>query len=452
MRHVVFLGLLLMASTTASGQTSSGQTPSGQTSSGKPVLDAVTSDPATIGWMQGSPPAPDKRIDSATGDHLRFPMTRWSFSHMREFMPTQRVSRGPGEVSGFPHALRDDIDAVTFAPIGGGAAMSWRQSLDANFTDSILVLHKGRVVYERYFGVSAPATRHIAFSVTKSFVGTLAEMLIAEGKLDEAAPVSRYLPELAESGFGNATVRQVADMTTALDYSEDYTDAGAGIADLVRANGYSPRPPGYAGPRNIYAYLPTVKASGPHGAAFNYRTVNTEVLGWLVARASGQRLADVLSERLWQPLGMACDADWIAADPTDAPFSGGGLNPCLADLARFGEAMRNGGRVGAKADERQIIPAAVVARIAAGGRRDDFAKADYPLLPGWSYRSQWWVSHNSHGAYTARGIHGQAIYIDPKAEMVIARFGSHPVAANSAFDATSLPAFHALAKHLMAHP
>ena len=438
MRHVLFLGSLLMASTTGSAQTPSG----------KPVLDAVASDPATMGWMQGSPPAPDKRIDSATGDNLRFPMTRWSFSHMREFMPTQRVSRGPGEVRAFPRALRDDIDAVTFTPLGGGAAMSWRQSLDVNFTDSILVLHKGRVVYERYFGVSAPDTRHIAFSVTKSFVGTLAEMLIAEGKLDETAPVSRYLPELADSGFGSATVRQVADMTTALDYSEDYTDAGAGIADLVRANGYSPRPPGYAGPRDIFAYLPTVKASGPHGAAFNYRTVNTEVLGWLVARAEGKRLADVLSERLWQPLGMACDADWIAADPTGAPFAGGGLNPCLGDLARFGEAMRNGGQINGK----QIIPAAVVARIAAGGRPEDFAKADYPLLPGWSYRSQWWVSHNPHGAYNARGIHGQAIYIDPKAEMVIARFGSHPIAANSMFDATSLPAFHALAKHLMTNP
>ena len=99
-----------------------------------------------------------------------------------------------------------------------------------------------------------------------------------------------------------------------------------------------------------------------------------------------------------------------------------------------------------------MIPAAVVARIAAGGRREDFSRADYPLLPGWSYRSQWWVSHNPHGAYTARGIHGQAIYIDPTAQMVIARFGSHPVAANSAFDPTSLPAFHALAEHLMAHP
>ena len=436
MRRDLFVGFLLMATATAT---------QAQTPAGKPVLDAVTSDPATMGWMQGSPPAPDKRIERASGDHLRFPMTRWSFSHMREFVPTQRVSRGPGTVWTFPRALRDDIDSVSFTPLGGGAAMSWRQSLDANFTDSILVLHQGRVVYERYFGVSAPDTRHIAFSVTKSFVGTLAEMLIAEGKLDETAPVSRYLPELAASGFGSATVRQVADMTTALDYSEDYTDSGAGIADLVRANGYSPRPPGYAGPRDIFAYLPTVHANGPHGAAFTYRTVNTEVLGWLVARASGKRLADVLSERLWQPLGMACDADWIAADPTGAPFAGGGLNPCLGDLARFGEAMRLGG----KANGQQVIPAAVVARIAAGGKREDFARAHYPLLPGWSYRSQWWVSHNPHGAWTARGIHGQAIYIDPVAEMVVARFASNPVAANSALDPTSLPAYHALAEHLM---
>ena len=439
MRHVLFAGFLLMTTATAAPA---------QTPSGKPLLDAVTSDPVTMGWMQGQPPVPDKRIDASKGDHLRFPMTRWSFSHMREFVPTQRVSRGSGEASPLPRASREDIDGVTFTPLGGGAAMTWRQSLDANFTDSILVLHKGRVVYERYFGVAQPNTRHIAFSVTKSFVGTIAEMLIAEGKLDENAPVSRYLPELADSGFGKATVRQVADMTTAIDYSEDYTDTGAGIADLVRANGYSPRPPGYAGPRDLFAYLPTIKGNGPHGAAFTYRTVNTEVLGWLVARVEGRRLADVLSERLWQPLGMECDADWIAADPTGAPFAGGGLNPCLADLARFGEAMRNGGL----ANGKQVIPAAVVAGVAAGGKREDFARASYPLLPGWSYRSQWWVSHNAHGAYTARGIHGQAIYVDPTAEMVVARFGSHPVAANSEFDDTSLPAFHALAKHLIAHP
>ena len=170
-------------------------------------------------------------------------------------------------------------------------------------------------------------------------------------------------------------------------------------------------------------------------------------LGWLIARIEDKRGADILSERLWRPLGMEADAD-IILDSAGSAFAGGGLNPCLGDLARFGEVMRNGGQINGK----QIIPAAVVARIAAGGRPEDFAKADYPLLPGWSYRSQWWVSHNPHGAYNARGIHGQAIYIDPKAEMVIARFGSHPIAANSMFDATSLPAFHALAKHLMTNP
>ena len=433
MKHGPLWIALLMAGASAAAQTPSAT----------PQLDAKASDPVAMGWMQGSPPPADKRIDPATGDHLRFPMTRWSFSHMREFAPTARVARGD-TVSTLPVALRDDIDAVRFTPLGGGEAMTWEKSLSANFTDAIVVLHRGRIVYERYLGVTRPDTRHIAFSVTKSFVGTLAEMLIEEGKLDEAAPVSRHLPELAASGFGNATVRQIADMTDAIAYSEDYTDPGAGIADLVRANGYSPRPPGYAGPRDTYAYLPTIAANGAHGQAFTYRTANTEVLGWLVARASGQRLPDVLSERLWRPLGMECDADWIV-DSAGAPFAGGGLNACLRDLARFGEAMRLGGRFNGK----QVIPAAVVARIAAGGKPADFAKANYPLLPGWSYRGQWWISHNPHGAYTARGVHGQVIYIDPTAEFVIARFGSHPIAFNGAFDPTSLPAHQAVAEHLM---
>jgi hypothetical protein len=94
----------------------------------------------------------------------------------------------------------------------------------------------------------------------------------------------------------------------------------------------------------------------------------------------------------------------------------------------------------------------VVDDIRRGGNKDDFAKAGYALLPGWTYRDMWWVSHNEHGAFAARGIHGQVIYIDPKAEMVIARFASHPMAANAALDPTSLPAFHALAQHLIKTP
>lgn len=413
----------------------------------KPLLDAVTSDPATLGWMQGSPPPPDKRILAARGDHRRFPMTRYSFSHMREFVPTKRVSRGSGKVRVLPVALRSDLGAVTFTPLRGTSPMRWDASLKANFTDGIVVLHRGKVVYERYFGVTRPDTRHIAFSVTKSFVGTIAEMLIAEDRLDEGKPVAHYLPELAASGFGDATVRQVMDMTTGLDFSEDYTDPKSGIGAFSLAVGLTTRPPDYAGPEDLYAFLPGVNKLGVHGDRFTYRTCNTEVLGWIVARIEGKPMEQVLAERIWQPLGMEGDADFVI-DSAGISFTGGGLNPVLRDMARFGEAMRLGGQQGG----RQVISAKAVESIRGGGRREDFAKAGYAMLPGWSYRSQWWVAHNPHGAYSARGINGQAIYIDPKAEMVIARFASHPVAANAALDPTSLPAYQAIAEHLMQNP
>jgi len=126
-------------------------------------------------------------------------------------------------------------------------------------------------------------------------------------------------------------------------------------------------------------------------------------------------------------------------------FAGGGLNASLRDLARFGEMMRQDGRY----NGQQIVAKAVVDDIRRGGSKEHFAKAGYALLPGWSYRDMWWVTHNEHGAYSARGVHGQVIYIDPKAEMVIARFSSHPLAANANLDPTSLPAYHALARHLL---
>ena len=126
-------------------------------------------------------------------------------------------------------------------------------------------------------------------------------------------------------------------------------------------------------------------------------------------------------------------------------FAGGGFNAALRDLARFGEMMRLDG----KFNGRQIVPKAVIDDIRKGGDRQAFATAGYKTLPGWSYRNMWWVSHDDHGAYAARGIHGQAIYIDPKAEMVIARVASNPIAANGANDPVSLPAYRALADHLM---
>lgn len=151
--------------------------------------------------------------------------------------------------------------------------------------------------------------------------------------------------------------------------------------------------------------------------------------------------------RIWSRLGAEQDA-YMSVDATGTPFAGGGLNTGLRDLARFGEMVRNKGFF----NGQQIIPAAAIADIRQGGKPADFAKAGYTLLPGWSYRNMWWITHNDHGAFAARGVHGQALYIDPKAEMVIARYGSHPVAGNVANDPTTLPAFEALARYLMKKP
>ncbi|MBP8081348.1 MAG: serine hydrolase, partial [Arenimonas sp.] len=169
---------LLLAALTAS--TAVAQTPAD-------FADATASDPVAMGWMVGAPPPPDRIIRFDDGSFLKFPQLRWSFAHWRELYPTVEVSRGDGPASPLPRTERTDLDAVTFVPLGGTQPMTWAQSLAANYTDGILVMHQGRVVYERYFGALKPDGMHIAHSVTKSFVGTIAAMLVAEGKLDADA-------------------------------------------------------------------------------------------------------------------------------------------------------------------------------------------------------------------------------------------------------------------------
>nr|WP_243655595.1 serine hydrolase [Roseateles saccharophilus] len=406
---------------------------------------AAETDPARLGWMVGSPPPAEKMLHFADGSHAKFPQFRWSFANWRQFMPSTDVWRGDGGPRRLERAERGDIDGISFVPLGQSEPMTWAQSLQANYTDAIVVLHKGRVVYEKYNGVMTPHTAHMAMSVTKSAFGLLGAMLVNEGRIDETALVTRYVPELKDSAWGDATVRQVLDMTVGVKYSEAYADPKAEIWDHVRANGVLPKPPGYTGPASSYAFLQSLRKEGEHGQAFAYKTVNSDVLGWIIKRVTGKGVGELLSERIWQKLGAEEDA-YMLVDPDGVDFAGGGLNATTRDLARLGEMMRLGGQY----NGQQIVPKAVVDDIQRGGRKSDFEKAGYKTLPGGSYRDMWWVLHNEDGAFAARGIHGQTLYIDPKAEMVVARFASFPMAANAFNDPTSLPAFQALARHLMA--
>ena len=403
---------------------------------------AAESDPAANKVMQGFPPPPDKTVRFFDGTSSKFPGTRWAFSHIRELVPTANVWRGEGAIVPLPRAERD-IDKIPVTTMDG-KAITFGDMPALTYADGLLVMHKGKVIYEKYFGAGNAHRPHIAFSVTKSFVGTLAATLVAQGKLDPAAQVVKYVPELKESAYGDATVREVMDMTIGVKYSENYSDPKAEVFDYARAGGMMPLPPNYSGPRTFYDFLVKLQKEGEHGKVFAYKTSNAEVLAWIVKRASGESLADLLSKQIWQKLGAENDA-YFMVDSVGGESGGGGLNTTLRDLARFGEMIRNKG----KFNGQQVIPEAAVADLTTPGDKAKFAVAGYKTLPNWSYRDMWWQSNNANGAFAARGIYGQSIYIDPKAEMLIVRYASHPYAANAANDPVTLPAYAALAAELM---
>jgi CubicO group peptidase (beta-lactamase class C family) len=321
--------------------------------------------------------------------------------------------------------------------------MRWGVSLSDTYTDGIAVLHRGRLVYERYLGALRPELPHACFSITKSYAATLAATLVREGVLDRARTVMHYLPEMAGTAYADATLGDVLDMQVGVAYSELYSDPAADIWDYARAGGLRPLPPGHRGPASFHEFLVTLRKEGEHGQAFAYKTVNTEVLCWVMQRVGGSPLAELLSRRIWSQL--ECEEDgYLSVDSTGTAMGGGGLAATLRDMARFGEMLRCEGSLRG----RQIVPASVVADIRRGSDRDKFAKAGYTLLGGYSYRDMWWVTHNEHHAFEARGIHGQRLYVAPDAEMVVARFASHPIAASAANDPITMPALIALGRML----
>lgn len=410
------------------------------------TLDARNSDPRKMGWMQGFPPAREKLLSAKDGSFFTFPGLRYSVNHMREFYPTRSVASGEKKHRGFDVRLDRKIDAVRFVPWGESDSMTWKESLDRNYVDGIIVLHKGRIVYEAYPAGLSKEGIHAAMSVSKSFAGTVAAILVAEGKLDTTKLVTDYIPELKGSGFEGATLGHVLDMTTAVRYSENYNDPNAEIWKYS-ASGNIFRPDSYSGPQNYYDYLKTVqKIPGrEHGDEFGYKTINTELLGWVVSRVTGKNLAELVSEKIWKPMGAKFDG-YYQLGTDGIVFAGGGFNLNLRDMALFGELVRNGGVQNGK----RILPRKAVQDISSGGDPEKFKRGgEYPLLKGWSYHDMWWMTNNSHRAFMARGVHGQAIYIDPVAQMVIVRFASNPLSSNKFIDPISIPAYEALAAYFV---
>ena len=412
------------------------------------VLSAQDSDPKVMGWMQGFPPPPDKLITQPDSNYFSFPKLRWSVCHLREFLPTEAISRGIAAPVPLTYAedratLEAQIDALSFTVMNSDQTMTWEESLFANYTDGMLILHKGEVVYERYFGCLEETGKHAAMSMTKSITGLLAEIMVQEGTLDDSLLVRDIIPSIGDSAFATATVREVMDMTTGVQYSEDYSDPNADIWLYSAAASPLPKPADYTGPNGYWEYLQQVAPDGEHGAEFHYKTINSDMLGWIISTVAQKSVTELASDRLWTKMGAELEAE-MTVDGYGVPFAGGGLTAGLRDLGRIGTLMLNGGVINGE----RLFPEAVVDQIKAGGDPEKFGTA-FKTIPGGSYTSQWWVFNNDHGAFAARGVHGQTIYVDPTAEMVLVRLSSFPQAQNGFIDPTSLPAYQAVAEYLL---
>jgi hypothetical protein len=369
-----------------------------------------------LGLMHGFPPPPDMRVTHAT--QLLGPYNRWSFQNTQKLNPTADVWRGNGPVTHFDEEP-GDIDGVTYQR-RDGTTYTFGEMLELSYTDGIIVLHQGKMIYERYLNGMQVHTRHAWASGSKSMTGTLAAMLADEGLFDLEAPVTTYLPELNTSGWASATVRQVMDMTTAITFAEGEPDTLLGQPGMVHPSmienwmysvtmGWRARPQDYAGPETSYDLLATMKREGKHGNRFTYLTPNTDILAWIMKRLLDKPLADIMHERIWSKLGVERDACWVVG-PTTEETSGSGLLTTLRDMARFGQMMLQKGWF----NGQQIVPMAVIEDI------EQSAKGSSP------YYHQWWMVNKEHGAYCALGFGGQMLYIDPHAQLVVAKFSSYP--------------------------
>ena len=363
-----------------------------------------------------------KRSDVRLGNWRTAPFSKWAFQNVSEIVPSAVIrAKGPGEREAC-------LDLATFENLQVAGADGTDQSLmaflTASETDEFLVMRDGRIIAEWSADHSNPTRPHIIFSVSKSLTALLAGILADKGLLSFGKLVIDYVPEVAGSAYADATVQQLFDMEISVDFVEDYLDTSGGFDRYRRATGWNPDRPESPAP-DLQGFICSIGKGGwQHGEKHAYRSPDTDLAGIVLERAANGRLADLLSEHLWQPMGASSDA-MITVDRAGTARAAGGMSATARDLARTGELIRQKGA--------GLISAAFVDDLWAGGSREAWKNGDQAsLFPGGSYRNYWYET--GQGELAAIGIHGQWIWVDPATATVIVKLSSQTLPVDADLD------------------
>jgi hypothetical protein len=322
------------------------------------------------------------------------PFNRWAFHHVRELVPSADIPNDPARVRALPaHALDLSPELEAFV-----------RETDA---DGMAILHRGRLVFERYASGMTEETPHILMSVSKSMLG----LLVHEIGLDAERRVVDVIPELQSTAYREATIRHLLDMRAGIVWDENYLATSGPIVEYRKATGWNPLLPGET-PSDLKSFFNTLKKTEPHGGPVHYVSPNSDLLGCMVERATGRRYADLMSELVWKKIGAERSA-YITVDRLGAPRCAGGMCATLRDLVRVGHWLTE-------------VKPEFLKNLEPGDpgawARGDLAKV-FPGLP-MRYRTQWYVLDGDAPLVFGWGIHGQNLFIDRANEIVIAKFSS----------------------------
>jgi CubicO group peptidase (beta-lactamase class C family) len=368
----------------------------------------------------------------------------WSMQNIASFLPTRSISRGE-RVTTFREA-HESLAALSVRHPWEDRVLSFGEVMESTNTDGWIVTRDGAIVDEGY---TEPMTRdsvHLLMSVSKSFTAATAGVLIGAGILDAERLVTDYVPALLGSGYVGAKVQHLLDMRTGIHFSEDYLDEAAEVRLLEEAIDWAPRVhEGVQG--TLLGFLASLHAERGHGGRFDYKSCETDVLGFVIEGATLRHTTDVMSERLWAPMGAEQDAN-VGVDSAGEGMFDGGVSARLRDLARFGSLFVRGGHA---LDGVPVLPASWLESTFAGGfdSREAFAAStEETLMPGGMYRNGFWFPRAGSDVFLALGIHGQMIYVNRAARVVAAKVSTWASPQHGERLLTTIAAFDAAAQAL----
>ncbi len=335
---------------------------------------------------------------------------------MSEFARTKTISRGVGRPLDFARADRD-LSRFTFE--FDGASISLSDLIAETYTDAMLVLHQGSIVFESYEGAMTATDLHLLMSVSKSIVSTLCGVLIGRGELHPEDVVPEHVDELAGTSWDECTVQQLLDMRTGTEWEYDRDEE-----DIFYVSGYRDHFRTDL-PEDTASWIRTIRNTHGHGREFRYVSLATDVLGWVLEQAGNAPLPELISRELWSRIGAEQDAS-IIVDALGFPVSEGGISATLRDVGRFGQMSLNRGDV-CGAD---VVPPAWFEGL--DQDRDELIRAfaDSPefdaLWPDAFYRNNWWVYAPDPQIYAGLGVYGQVLLIHQPSQSVVVKLSSQP--------------------------